>query len=293
MACPAAHLVSLTRTMESQEAIREPTLFLVHAIGGTVHAYATLAKSLEDICSVVGIEAFGLHDEHEPVDYLPEIVNRYVDAVRAASPHGPYRLGGWSMGGVVAFEMARRLEQEGEEVAFVALLDSPYALTRADLGFASAGEEADGQWADTPKEETSALLARFAEDIADSLGWRLPPTGLAATDPLGWLATTLAGDTGGETESHTEAMRTELDHRFRVFRAHAEALAHYTPSGQISADLALLTADRSPNISCARHWAGRTSGRVHHARVHGDHYTFLRPPVVGEVATLIRAASTR
>jgi thioesterase domain-containing protein len=49
---------------------------------------------------------------------------RYLAAVREAQPRGPYRLLGWSFGGLVAFEMARRLRQEGEEVALLALLDT-------------------------------------------------------------------------------------------------------------------------------------------------------------------------
>ncbi|MFE6182992.1 alpha/beta fold hydrolase [Streptomyces sp. NPDC056465] len=285
---PAAHLVPLTLAADDAATTGQPTLFLVHAIGGSVHTYATLAKSVKDVCSVVGIEAFGLYGEHEPVDALDEIVERYVAAVRAASPHGPYRLGGWSMGGIVAFEMARRLEQDGAEVAFVAILDSPFTLSWADLGFGSFGEVSDGQG------DTAPLMARFAEDVADSLGWSVPATGPAVTDPLGWLAETIAGD-GREREArgHIEAMRAELQRRFLVFRAHAEALAHYAPSGPITADLLLLTPDRSSNVGSAQRWAGQTRGQAHHAHVHGDHYTFLRAPVVGEVAALIRTASRR
>ncbi len=264
----------------------QPTLFLVHAIGGTVQTYATLAKSLRDVCSVVGIEAFGLYGESEPVDSLTEIVERYVDAVRTASPRGPYRLGGWSMGGIVAFEMARQLEQDGAEVAFVAILDSPFTLSWAELGFGVIGEGGDGQ------EDAAPLLARFAEDVADSLGWSIPTTGSAVTDPLDWLAATIAGDSGdGNTRDHIKAMRAELEGRFSVFRAHAEALAHYAPSGPIAADLLLLTPDRSSNIGSAQRWAAQSRGQVHHTLVHGDHYTFLRAPVVDEVASLIRTAS--
>ncbi|MFD0563898.1 alpha/beta fold hydrolase [Kitasatospora saccharophila] len=123
---PAAQLVPLS----PGAADGLPTLFLVHAIGGTVHPYAALAKALKDTYSVVGIEAFGLYGEGAPVDSLAEIVERYAAAVRAASPDGPYLLGGWSMGGIVAFEMARRLERDGAEVRFVAVLDSPSSCRR-------------------------------------------------------------------------------------------------------------------------------------------------------------------
>ena len=55
---------------------------------------------------------------------LEAMAERYLAALRRIQPHGPYRLGGWSMGGVAAFEMARRLAQAGEEVELLALLDS-------------------------------------------------------------------------------------------------------------------------------------------------------------------------
>ncbi|MFE4832196.1 alpha/beta fold hydrolase [Streptomyces sp. NPDC056672] len=283
---PAARLVPLALAADGREAIGQPPLLLVHAIGGTVQSYAPLAQRVKDVYSVVGIEAFGLSGEHEPVDSLTEIVERYVGTVRAAWPCGPYRLGGWSMGGIVAFEMARRLEQEGAEVAFVALLDSSFTLTREDLGLPSSSEEGP------VPEGASTLVARFAEDIADSLGWRIPTTGAAVIDPLGWLAATITGEDGNEAaRDYIDTMRAELESRFRVFHAHAEALAHYVPTGPVAADLLLLTPDQSFNVNCAQRWAEQTSGHVHHARVNGNHYTFLRPPVVGEVAVFVRTAS--
>jgi len=55
---------------------------------------------------------------------VPKIAARYLKAIRTLRPHGPYYLAGASFGGVVAFEMAQQLRDEGEEVALVGLLDS-------------------------------------------------------------------------------------------------------------------------------------------------------------------------
>ncbi|MCF3178973.1 hypothetical protein IPZ70_03270 [Streptomyces polychromogenes] len=273
----AARLVPLARAADAAAGDGEAALFLVHAIGGTVHSYATLAKCLAGTYAVFGIEAFGIRDG-DPVNSLAEIVDRYVAAAREASPCGPYRLGGWSMGGIVAFEMARRLEQEGEEVEFVALLDSPFTLSWAELGY----EGANGG---------RSLLSRFTEDVSDSLGWSMPTTGPAATDPLGWLASAIAGGGGEEAAEQVAVVREELGRRFAVFQAHAEALAHYRPSGTVDADLRLLIPDDSPNLDSAPRWSGATRGTVRHATVRGDHYTFLRAPVVTEVAAFIGAST--
>src|SRR5207247_2470137 len=60
---------------------------------------------------------------------IEEMAARYLSELRVAQPNGPYRLGGWSMGGVVAFEMAQQLTSLGQEVALLALVDSS-----ADIG---------------------------------------------------------------------------------------------------------------------------------------------------------------
>ena len=55
---------------------------------------------------------------------LEEMTLDYIDAIRSIQPHGPYRLLGWSLGGNVAHAMAVRLQEEGEEVSFLAMLDA-------------------------------------------------------------------------------------------------------------------------------------------------------------------------
>ncbi|MET9933142.1 MULTISPECIES: alpha/beta fold hydrolase [unclassified Streptomyces] len=268
---PSARLIPLGSADPDRDVI-----FLVHAIGGTVHSYAALAKCLQKTHAVVGIEAFGIRDDDPPVNTLGEIVERYVEAVRTVSPAGPYRLGGWSMGGIVAFEMARRLEEEGQEVECVTLLDSPFTLSRADLGYA---DTSGGR----------SLAARFAEDVSDSLGWSMPTAGSVDADPLGWLAAAIAGGGGEEAADRIEVVREELERRFAVFKAHAEALTGYRPSGTVAADLRVLIPYDSPNIGTASGWTAATRGRFRHGEVRGDHYTFLRAPVVTEVAAFVAA----
>ncbi len=106
-------------------------LFLIHAVGGTVFAYAQLARELADTFGVYGLEAPGLSEAGATAASLAELVADYVTRIREVQPDGPYRLAGWSMGGVVAFEMARLLERDGAEVGLLALLDAPFAVPRA------------------------------------------------------------------------------------------------------------------------------------------------------------------
>ncbi len=101
-----------------------PPLFLVHPAGGHVICYRGLAVSLAPDQPVYGLQPRGLEDGLEPIANLPEMAAYYVEAIRRLRPRGPYRLGGWSFGGVVAWEMARQLHAAGETVDLLAMLDT-------------------------------------------------------------------------------------------------------------------------------------------------------------------------
>jgi amino acid adenylation domain-containing protein len=101
-----------------------PPLFMVHPAGGHVICYRGMAVQLAPHQPVYGLQPRGLEDGQEPIDSLPEMAAYYVEAIRRFRPNGPYRLGGWSFGGVVAWEMARQLRAAGEDVDLLALLDT-------------------------------------------------------------------------------------------------------------------------------------------------------------------------
>jgi amino acid adenylation domain-containing protein len=98
-------------------------LFLVHPAGGGVLCYRALAAQLGR--PVHGLQAAGLQGEQPPLQDLGEMAALYVAALNQAWPTGPCLLGGWSSGGVIAFEMARQLEAQGRTVAPLLMIDSP------------------------------------------------------------------------------------------------------------------------------------------------------------------------
>ncbi|MFP5285448.1 MAG: alpha/beta fold hydrolase, partial [Thermoanaerobaculia bacterium] len=108
-----------------------PPFFCVHAIGGSVFSYGELARSLGPSQPFYGVQSPGL-DGGPLLDEVPAMAAAYLAELEAAAPNGPVLLGGWSFGGVVAFEMARQLRARGREVPLVLLLDS-YAPSGADL----------------------------------------------------------------------------------------------------------------------------------------------------------------
>ncbi|MFP2903699.1 non-ribosomal peptide synthetase [Pyxidicoccus sp. 3LFB2] len=98
--------------------------FCVHPVGGNVLVYAELARLLGPDQPFYGLQARGLDGGAPPAESVEEMAAEYVKAIRSVQPSGPYRLGGWSMGGVIAYEMARQLRAEGELVALLALIDA-------------------------------------------------------------------------------------------------------------------------------------------------------------------------
>jgi amino acid adenylation domain-containing protein len=99
-------------------------LFLVHPIGGGVQYAFDLARQLDADQPVFGLAATGLGEGETPLDTIAGLASTYVDAIRQAQPKGPYQLAGWSLGGTIAYEMALRLTQAGEDVCFVGLIDT-------------------------------------------------------------------------------------------------------------------------------------------------------------------------
>ena len=97
-------------------------LFLVHGLGGNAIGFGPLADRLHGY-DVYGIQALGLQPRSFPHLSVTEMAAHYIREMRQVQHEGPFRLAGYSFGGVVAYEMACQLEASGETVAFLGLLD--------------------------------------------------------------------------------------------------------------------------------------------------------------------------
>jgi thioesterase domain-containing protein len=119
---------------------RQP-LFLVHPAGGHVFPFVSLAHHLGADQPCYGLQALGVDEGQVPHTRIEEMAACYIAAVRFVQPQGPYLLGGWSMGGEIAFEMAQQLYLKGEKVALLALLDArvpSHDQTLSDADFEAA-----------------------------------------------------------------------------------------------------------------------------------------------------------
>jgi thioesterase domain-containing protein/acyl carrier protein len=101
-----------------------PPLFIIHGIGGNVIDILPTARRMTYPGAVIGIRARGLARREIPHSSVEAMAADYLSAIKARQPNGPYCLSGYSFGGLVAFEIARRLAESGDEVAFVGLFDT-------------------------------------------------------------------------------------------------------------------------------------------------------------------------
>ncbi|HEY4112708.1 MAG TPA: thioesterase domain-containing protein [Rhizomicrobium sp.] len=99
-------------------------LYIFHGVGGTVIEFAALGKLIDIPGKVFAVQAQGIDGTLPPLDSVPEMADLYCTAIRKQQPNGPYWLCGYSFGGVLAVEVAKRLEAAGEKVAMVFCIDS-------------------------------------------------------------------------------------------------------------------------------------------------------------------------
>jgi amino acid adenylation domain-containing protein len=107
-----------------REGNERPPFFCVPGGGGNVLSLRDLAMALPPVQPFYCLQARGLDGKSAPFSSVEETAECYVDLIRRVQPHGPYHLGGGCYGGLVAFEMARRLRSLGETVSVVALIDT-------------------------------------------------------------------------------------------------------------------------------------------------------------------------
>ncbi|WP_156933349.1 non-ribosomal peptide synthetase, partial [Xenorhabdus cabanillasii] len=101
-----------------------PPLFLIHETSGDPLVYSPLAALLPPELPVYALQALGIHMlEHPPIS-LEALAACHIQAIRRVQPQGPYRLAGWSIGGLIAYEMAHQLINDGETVEYLGMIDS-------------------------------------------------------------------------------------------------------------------------------------------------------------------------
>jgi thioesterase domain-containing protein/acyl carrier protein len=112
---------------------KNPPFFGIHAGDGNVLFYRKFSELLGKEQPFYGLQAQGIDGSPIARASVEDIAAYYLEEIRKIQPHGPYLLGGYSFGGLVSYEIARRLNAEGEKIALLALFDSFYPTKPARL----------------------------------------------------------------------------------------------------------------------------------------------------------------
>ena len=266
-------------------------LFCIHPVGGNVLCYMDLARHLGLEQPVYGLQSPGLNEEQQlqiefqgremhlthmktAITRIEDMASYYIEALQTIQPQGPYQIGGWSLGGVVAFEMAQQLYQQGHEVALLALIDSytPIAINM-------------------PKEIDEAMLViSLAKELGGLFGQDLP----VSVDELKQLPLDEQLNHILEQAKIVNILPPEyglqqIVQLLQVFKANLHAMSRYQPQpylGRINlfcANEKVVEVTQDPSQG----WGELAVGGLETYKIPGNHYTILREPHVQILAKQI------
>ncbi|MFF5521715.1 amino acid adenylation domain-containing protein [Streptomyces coeruleorubidus] len=239
-------------------------LFCLPPASGLAWGFAGLARHIDPGRPLYGLQSLGLIPGRQPAGSLAEVVAEHTARIREIQPHGPYHLLGYSMGGLVAYDVAVGLQAAGEQVALLALLDSfPGAWLRQ--GPAPSDRRAllrsllSILGREVPEDETEPLTdSRFAELVR-----RVP-------------------DMPGSLDD------AELAALVGVTANNRRLLGEFAPTSY-RGDLLFFTAEADPDAVSGRYgsWQPYVDGRIHNHDIPCTHGEMTRPTSLDRVGAVL------
>jgi pristinamycin I synthase-3/4 len=244
-------------------------LFCVHPALGYGWRYVSLLPHLDANVPVYALQTTNVDPDDPRAENMASVAAYYISRVRAVQPTGPYRLLGWSFGGLVAFEMAVQLERAGEQVDLLALLDA--------LPAASGLEPTPEPGPEPVRSDALRILLMEAGLISADRDVKLSDEA-AARETLRAEGGALAAISDGDLENMAE-----------VLAAHRRLVHTYRP-GTFGGELTLFAAarDGEPSDVKAGRWA-RHAGTIRLHEVDSTHHAMLAPAPARRIAQIIGA----
>ncbi|WP_430459382.1 non-ribosomal peptide synthase/polyketide synthase, partial [Rhodococcus opacus] len=247
-------------------------LFCVHPFIGLAWSYAGLGRELTQDRPIYGLQSPALTEDEPHLETITDFAARYVREIRSIQPHGPYHLVGWSLGGVIAHEMAVQLQDAGEEVRLLGLLDSYVGIDRSVENSATTADLLGGVGLDLPDDSVLDELAPDGQFDAERAAALLRVVG-------GPLAALTAPELG---RIYGNALRapTLIDaHRPRVF----------------AGDLVFFTAalDDGFHVDPVTCWGQFVRGSIVEHPVDATHWTMTTPAALAAIAPHLERSHRR
>ncbi|WP_225413422.1 type I polyketide synthase [Stigmatella hybrida] len=261
----------------------KPPLFFVHPAGGVAFPFFELARQLGADQPFYGLQALGLDGQSAPDERVEDMARRYIAAIRSVQPRGPYFLGGFSFGCLVAYEMAQQFTEAGEQIGLLAIVDepaplaghrpTPWMMTR----FLTAGV-ARSLWPHLHDYLYLANATRKREEPRLPNRLRVSPRMLETFLARSALANFVPED------SRVLALRQgALLPMVQLFLLHVREAFAYEPRAYAHR-VTLFSTDEVRNGRGLRNpmmgWDKLAAGGVESHPVPGDHFSLLKPPHV-------------
>ncbi len=266
--------------------------FFVHASDGTEITMRPLAAAMDPDSPLYCLLARG-HDGSEPFGTVEEAAVSYLEEIRRVQPHGPYYLGGYCFGGIVAFEMARVLEETGEPVAALFIIDgyNP-AFLRSHLN----GELMLRLTRFGIRRTILHLrkLLRLRPDM-----WLIYLTGRlkALCKQIVRIVSVAAQhhrvrQEGNDAGSPAVSVTSAEDLFERIKQAGPRAARKFVPKPYKGDTILFRASERShdPYEDVWLGWKGIIKGKMESIEVEADHYGIIKPSAVGMIAKRIDQA---
>src|SRR5712692_9160193 len=239
----------------------KPPFFCVHGLGGNVLEFSDLARHLDDDQPFYGLQSQGLDGTQPLLSKVEDMAAHYIKEMRELQREGPYLIGGRSLGGTIAFEMAHQLQAAGQKIGLLALLDT-YPAQSAHLARRLADHATNlKRLSLREKFEYVAHKARFVPRKIKSRIWR---TIYNSLQKFGW---NLPSVLHSVTEFNSLAA-----HRY-VPQAYDGKVTLFWASGDLRASNALVES-----------WRALATGGIEVQEIPGNHLDIIKEPHVGELA---------
>lgn len=257
-----------------------PPFFCIHGITGDVLWFRRLGALCAPDQPFYGVQAQGLDGVTPPFDSVATMAAHYIDEIKTVQPRGPYYLGGASLGGTVAFEMARQLTERGESVALLVMFDHSPAGTWSETRRLSDG------WRIV--QNAPRWIGGIVEVGGSQLMQRARRKARAATKQL--QRRLGSGGNGVESADLLDYGAELPAYRQRLIEAHYRAFNDYfaTP---YTGPILLLRAYVQPLLSIYAPelgWRSLAQGPYTEITVPGSHEGMFRDPHVTELATRLQ-----
>lgn len=269
---PASIFSSLVKIQSGNSTL---PFFCVHPSGGNVLCYAALAHHLGPQQTFYGLQSWALSGVNFPHTTIEDMATHYLNEMKTVQPHGPYFLGGWSMGGVVAFEIAQQIQMQREQVGLLALLDSRAPAPAPDIS-----------------EITELLLMQtFAQDLGlDLKSIRFSKSELERLGPDEQLSYLFACARASNILP-PDLELDQLQRLYQLFKINRGAMLSYMPRSKQDRITLIRTEEYSTangHIGAAG-WESFATEGVEVYVVQGSHFDMVREPFVKSLASQLRA----